>query len=478
MNPQKAKKQSVKVIVSETIMVLTVVMTVIILVLLVSGYWLNSDFEVEQSGMLQVSSVPTGATVEIDGEVSSWLQRTNTSKVLNSGEHTIKLTKDGYDSWSKTIRISEGLLYRLHYPRLFPLERNTEDILATTDYTKATISSDHNSMLLMNGTTEWAVVNLDTDNPSVRKLNVSRLFSDVSLAENAKVGLFNGEIMQYDWDYDSSHILFKVKNSDSIEWVLLDVDNVDKSTNLTKEFGGNFSRIEIVDNNSNNLLTIQDGNLQQINLPGRSISNIIASNVADFDHFGNEIVFSAADHSSEHENTDSSVNQPSNYIGLFKLGDDKITELERTNTATKVALGKFYDSKYIAVVSNNLVSIHQKDNYFEDVREYETSFSPDLVEVGHNGEFLLLTKDYTIATLDLEATKISEWTIENHYGWLDNDMLYTASNGNLVVYDFDGLNRRILANNASSHFPASVTSDKWLYYFSDNKLVRESIEVQ
>lgn len=476
MDPQKAKKQSVKVIVSETIMVLTVIMTVVILALLVSGYWLNSDFEVEQSGMLQVSSVPTGATVEIDGEASSWLQRTNTSKVLNSGEHTIKLTKDGYDSWSKTIRISEGLLYRLHYPRLFPTERTAEDVLVTTDYTKATISSDHNSLLLMNGTTEWAIVNLDTDNPSVRKLDISQLFSDVSLAEGAKVGLFTGEILQYDWDYDSSHILFKVKNGDNIEWILLDVNNVNKSTNLTKEFGGRFSHIEIMDNNSNNLLAIQDGSLRQINLPSRSISNVIASNVTDFDHFGNEVVFSAISSNSEQESADSSADHSSYYIGFFKLGDNKITELERTTTPTKVALGKFYDSKYITVVLGNLVSVHKKDDYLEDVQEYETSFTPDLVEVGHNGEFLLLIKDYTIAALDLEATKVNEWTIENHYGWLDNDMLYTVSDGSLIVYDFDGLNRRILAHNASSHFPASVTSDKWLYYFSDSKLVREPID--
>ena len=106
MDPERAKRrQSAKIIISETIMVLAVVITVTMLAFIVSGYWLNSDFKVERNGLLQISSVPTGADIYIDGD-SSWLQRTNTSKVLSSGEHSVKLTKDGYDSWQKTINYS------------------------------------------------------------------------------------------------------------------------------------------------------------------------------------------------------------------------------------------------------------------------------------------------------------------------------------------------------------------------------------
>ena len=83
MDPDKAKRrQSLKIIISETIMFVSVVVTVVILAFLVSGYWINSDFKVERQGLLQVSSIPTGAEVNIDGD-SSWFQRTNTSKTLS-----------------------------------------------------------------------------------------------------------------------------------------------------------------------------------------------------------------------------------------------------------------------------------------------------------------------------------------------------------------------------------------------------------
>ena len=80
----RARRQSFRVIFSEIIMVITVIVTVVILALLVSGYWLNSNFELERQGMLQINSIPTGASVEVDGD-APWFQRTNTSKVLSSG---------------------------------------------------------------------------------------------------------------------------------------------------------------------------------------------------------------------------------------------------------------------------------------------------------------------------------------------------------------------------------------------------------
>lgn len=462
MNQASTKKQSFKVIISETIMFIAVVITVIILALLVSGYWLNSNFQVERNGMLQISSFPTGATVEIDGEAGSWLERTNSSKILSSGEHAVKLTKDGYDSWSKTINISEGLLYRLHYPRLFLNQREISSALDLSKYTGATVSSNHNVALLMNDTTEWAYLNLDADELKTRPLDISKAFS-VTTTTEAPAGTtpapFTSKILQIDWDFDASHVLFKVANGEAIEWVLLDVNNVDKSINLTKEFGANFSHIEILDNNSNNLLAVQNHNLHKIDIPGRLISAVLVENVFDFDHYHNEIVFSTTG--------------STNTVGYFKLGDTELTNLTTTANPAKVAISKFYDNKYITIIEGQNISVHQKDAFDESVKKYVVSFTPDTVEVGHDGEFLLLARDHQLATLDMEAELIREWIIEHHYDWLDNDMLYTINDGELIVYDFDGLNRRVLAHDVSNHFPVAITSDKWLYYTSDTHLMRE-----
>ena len=464
---KQEKRQSLKVIISEVIMTLAVIITVTILALIVSGYWLNSDFKVERQGMLQVSSVPTGASVDIDGE-SSWLQRTNTSKVLTSGEHTVTLSKDGYDSWSKTINIEEGLLYRLHYPRLFWQDRKPEKMLNTTGTTKVFISSDHESIVLTNETTKWKYINLAQDELTPKTLDISKYFSGVSLAENSKTGLFTGKILSANWDYDANHILFKIQNADAIEWVLLDVNNMDKSINLTKEFGSDFSRIKILDNNSNNLLVVQNGNLHRIDLPGRVVSSVLVKNIDNFDHYENEVVYTAF-------NTKEGSDVPQHYVGYLQVGDKKATKLANISRPARLVISKFYDAKYITVLDQDEVTVYQAEN-FEEYHKYNLSFSPDYIKVGHDGEFITMYTDNKIATLDMEASKVREWeTAGKKFAWIDNDMIYTVSDGHLIVYDFDGYNERTIAKNVSDHFPAGITKNKYLYYFSDDHLMREWI---
>ena len=64
---KRARRQSRRVIISEILMVLTVIATVSILAFVVSGYWVGSDFKIERQGLLQVYSIPTGADVDVDG---------------------------------------------------------------------------------------------------------------------------------------------------------------------------------------------------------------------------------------------------------------------------------------------------------------------------------------------------------------------------------------------------------------------------
>lgn len=463
MDLEKAKKhQSIKVIVSEAIMVLTVAITVIILALVVSGYWLNSNFQVERNGMLQISSVPTGADVSIDDKDSSWIERTNASKILPSGKHTVMVSKEGYDSWSKEINISEGLLYRLHYPRLFLQNRTPEKILDTNGYSYATVSSDRNSLLLINDTTNWLLVDLRNENPKTTKLDIANVISGTSLAEGADVGLFTGKILSADWNYDSNRILFNIMQQDKSEWVLLDIKDPSKSINITKEFSLNFSNIKILDNAANNLLALSDGNMHRIDVSARSVSAVIASQVSYFDHFHNEVVFSA-------------TKEDKPYVGYFKIGNEEITELLETESPAMVAISKFYDTKYISILIGKQLSLYEQLDMAK-YGEYILTIEPKSLKVGHDGEFLIMNDGRHIASLDMEANKVVEWDIAGDtFGWIDNDMIYSISDGELIVYDYDGFNRRPLAKNVSSHFPAAITLNKWLYYFSDDNLIRELI---
>ncbi len=466
-------------------MVLTVALTVIVLAFLVSGYWLNSNLEVERQGMLQVSSNPTGANVLIDGE-SSWLQRTNTSKVLPVGEHTITLTKDGYDTWSKTIAISEGLLYRLHYPRLFLLDRTPEQYLDTSNLIYATVSPDRESILLINNTTKWSLVRLSDEKPEPRVVDVSGIFSGASSDPDA---LFSSTILASNWSRDGSRAILKTQSGDSTEWVLLDVRNPSHSINLTREFSSDFSEIQIADDSANTLLAVQDGNLRKIDTSARSMSTVLVTGISFFDHFDNEVVFTAvapvvseSDSSTDAESsadveptTDSDVVSAPYYVGSLKLGNDKTTRLLPLSSPAKVVISKFYDDKYLTLLDGSQVQVYRKDD-LSLYTEHSLSFEPAIITVGHDGEFISMSTGAHFATLDMESNEIADWSAPSeHFGWLDDDMVYAVSDGELIVYDYDGLNRRVLSSDVSATLPVTITDNKWLYYFKGSSIVREWI---
>lgn len=460
MDPEKRiRRQSLKVIVSEIIMVVTVIITVIILAFLVSGYWLGSDFKVERQGMLQIYSMPTGANVAVDGD-APWFQRTNTSKVLSSGEHEVVLTKDGYDSWSKTVNISEGLLYRLHYPRLFLLDRKKESVYQAEAPVFATVSPDYNSMLITNNTTDWLLINLNRNNIEPSIVDVSNLSAYISKADDAEKGLFTGKILSANWSNDNEHILMQISGGESSEWLILNVKTPKNSVNITREFATTFDDVRIFDSSASNLLALRNHNLHKIDVATRQVSAIMAENIKSYDFYDSELVFSSDGEIIYSENGSESP---------------KILDQTSPEAKTEVLISRFYEDKYITVVSDNQFTLYRRNN-FEQIFTGEISFVPDEVKIGHSGSFVFMEKDGQVAIFDMEIMKLKEWQLDSpEFGWLDSNMLYSIKDGGLIVYDFDGLNRRELSSNVSAHFPVAITDNKWLYYFSDNALVRETI---
>ena len=143
---QQKKRHLIRVILAEAGMVLAVILIVVVTLMITMGFFINSEGRLEQTGLVQIHSVPTGASVTIDGETI--FSRTNLSRSLAAGEHHLKLSRDGYDTWERTITMYSGLLLRLYYPRLF-LEHRTPETMLTFDHQFEfySVSSERNFIL-------------------------------------------------------------------------------------------------------------------------------------------------------------------------------------------------------------------------------------------------------------------------------------------------------------------------------------------
>jgi len=104
-----------------------------LVVLYTAGYRFNrTNNTVSQTGTLSIASTPRGATAHVNGEdindaTPAVLQR------LSSGTRIVKLTKDGYHDWERTVNIESG----------------------STAYVTAPLFASEEPVLLAQGGTEW-----------------------------------------------------------------------------------------------------------------------------------------------------------------------------------------------------------------------------------------------------------------------------------------------------------------------------------
>lgn len=125
-SPHFMKKQ---ILISLTVFLFLIVGTVAV-VLYGSGY--RFGFEsgqpvVNGTGLLVASSIPKGAQVLIDGELST---ATDNTINLKPGEYTIQIVKEGYFPWEKKVRVQEKVVTSVD-ALLFPLAPKLESITAS-----------------------------------------------------------------------------------------------------------------------------------------------------------------------------------------------------------------------------------------------------------------------------------------------------------------------------------------------------------
>jgi hypothetical protein len=214
---------------------------------------------------------------------------------------------------------------------------------------------------------------------------------------------------------------------------------------------------------------VDGGELRKLDISEQSISKILASNVTSFNLYDENIVYVA--------NNKVSV--------LKKIDGEAIDLLDVQGDRIFAALTRSYRDNYLTVVEDGKLSLYKgqlprdkDDKSFEQIFSVEIGLMPERIKIGVDGDFVIMSNGKNIVTLDMESENVSRFEVEDgKIGWLDDHLLYVVDNdGDMVVYDYDGLNRRELSKNASQRLSATVSEDdRWLYYFSDGWLVRESL---
>ncbi len=507
---EKRRRQLIRVVIAEVGMVLSVIAIVVVAILAAMGFMISGNGSIEQSGLIQIHSLPTGANVKIDG--NTIMPRTNLSRSLVDGTHSIEIYRDGYDTWQNNIQIKAGVLTRLYYPRLFLQNRTSEQVknLTSKDNLEFYSPSPKRNYILYaeKGASDWQLLDIRGDDVKTTIIDVSGVLwgmveeNETKRQNSDTVGThtykFHGTIEELKWSNDENNILVKVSYDGKMEWILVHLREVARSLNLTQVFGlGNDAKLEVIDDAANQLYILERQQLRRINTADETISRVLVDKVQSFANNGMRVIYVAE--------TDEQK-----LVGVFR-DDDKsgtvIKELPKKSTV-RVALSEYYGDDYMSwLVDRKLTILYGRlpsynangidmNSYKYLVEDLEMSELPDAFSASPDGDYLVARKGTKHMVTELSDGQLYEYTAPAEaLRWLDGSMMYAIRDQEILVWDFDGANLRKLTKDvakteeidqesASKNVLTNAdlviaNNDRWMYYLANGEkftvLTREKI---
>lgn len=465
MDRAKAKKiRNIRVIATNIFMSISVVAIVFVLMLIAMGFTFNESGGLEQAGLAQIVSHPSGANVEIDG--NNQVSRTEFSKMLSAGKHKIRISKNGYGTWEKDLKVDAGLLTRVEWVRLFPKHFESHDVLEFDNLRFATFSADRKHLLaLEKGGSSLKYIDIQSDNPQANELSLNECFSGkVKNNDSSSLAVLS-------WNDDNSKIIAKWTAGEKTSWHIINLNHPDRSVNLSQKFNLDFESILIANDSASKLWVLENGNLRIIDVNNLTISGSIASNIHKIAHNKNVASFIYKDDEDKY------------HLGLFKEGEQgytTIADIDNTNNETvfRLAMGTYWSEEWLAYSAGQQLNIisgkypsYEKDkaSALKERLSRKLEFTPQLASVNANQRILVLTSDKSMLSYDFETKE--QYDIElnatlTNITWLDDYLIWQNIDNSIITRDFDGDNRREIVSNVSNPFPAVISeNNNYLYYF-------------
>ena len=485
------RRRTIKVLITDLFMATSVVAIVIILVAAVAGWRINSDFTVEQNGLVSIKTKPTGANVIIDDE--PLYQTTNMSKMLSGGKHKVVLEKDGYERWEKEVEITPGWLLRLEYPRLFKQNRTKNTVKEFDGLSFFYVSPDRTTVLFSeDNTTTWSIITDLGSKPKIRQIDVKGIF------DGTDEGYFNLKIDTIEWSKNNERILINVVGNETVgnakinidEWGIINIKDVKESINLSN----NYSRYEA---NSKNILAtakketqkkiIQakfeneagdkilanvSGSLIHIDTNSKTINSVVAKSIESFTLLDQTILYKTA-----FENEKS-------YLELLRIGEKNPT-IVATNSNKKAKISfeitRFNSTSYLLYTIDNHLFVYRANDFptggskfnMKPIIDTTIGIISSEANTSHNKEFIILREGSRSITFDTELEKYYEYDYgDEEIRFLDDYLLFRVdkASGTLLTWDFDSTNVRTLVVDKAVHgYDALISSNnKYLYYIAKN----------
>lgn len=468
MKPGRAtRKEIIRRALTYALMSVSVLVLVTLLMLAVLGYTFNpTDRKLEQGGLLQFASVPSGAKVLVDQVPLG--SRTPSKLTADASNHVVTMSLDKYHTWQKTIDLKAGMVGWLSYTRLIPKELKTEKIRELPALSGALASPERKWFALLGDTTvpQMTVANLQNDKVEFKTLSLpAESFTAPSEGKTQAFRLVS-------WSLNSETLLLQHTYDDNkFEWLVVDRDEAAKTFNISARLGLAASKVEFAGRDGRTAFALSnDGTVRRLNLNDETISRPLVANAVDFTVYDPDTVLytTAADATAKQRTVGYVRENMEIPQSLDTYADD--------GQPIHIGMSEYFGKRYVAASHGASVHITSGDLPHQDnhgnqksVASFKAPAAIEHLSMSTNGRFVIAEAAGTYTVHDLELAKTDTTTLKHTSGsarplkWADSFMAWYDAGGLLRLYEFDGGNQHDTVKVAEGFDIAFSPNDKYLY---------------
>lgn len=465
-----------------TLMVFAVAGLVALLFFIISGYRFNQyDGKVEQGGLVQFDSKPSGADIWVD---QAHLGNKTPAKItVTAGAHTINMGRDGYYDWRKNVVVQAGTILWLDYARFIPKILQQVTVAPTAKPTSSVASIDSKQLAYMADTTKpvISVVNLDTDTPKVAALTIAA--SDYTKSTTGATGTFTID----SWSNDNRYLLIRHTFDEKLEWLTLDTVGTNDAVNITSLFSVDANDVQFSRGDASILyLLTSSGELRRGDVKAKTLASAMVANVESFSQYDNSTVTFVT-------KVDAMTKNRS--VGYVSTGASA-PRLVRSypddgTTAVHFAIVRYYNQNHFVITYGTQVDILTGDLPSSDVKNpaalqafatfTDASGVAEILPSPESHRFVMLRSDAAVSAYDLELKQASrvEFSRPLSTSWIDEFHYATVADGGSVrLYDFDGTNGHDLLTSSLGGAVVMTPNGKYFYGFTTGSTTTELSRVK
>jgi PEGA domain-containing protein len=481
-HPPSKRKQILQRAVIYSLMSVTVVGLVVVLVFIMLGYQFNrSDGSIEQGGLVQFDSRPTGGKVSIDGV--NFGTRTPSKTTLSAGQHFVTMQRDGYKNWQKSVDVLAGEVLWLNYTRFIPTELTPASVADFSIVSSTSVSPDSKWMAIKENPNDASILLVDIADDTVKRSALVLPAASYTASVQGKTHSFS----LVKWDPDSRYILVKhIYDDTKIEWIVVDTQDINDTQNVTKLLSIDASKVVFSGDNPKVLYAQIGSDVRRVDVGSATLSRPLASNVAEFSVYEDStIVFSSLLDPETKKRT----------VGYYDQGSDK-TRIVRTYTddgisPVHIALGEYFSETYFAVSYGDKIDILKGDfsnpSKAKQIATMSVVGGAQYLTISTDGRFVVAQRGGTLVVNDLELNKSTTTEIKgvsevtDQFKWLDTYTVWSDRDGMVRLYEFDGANQHnimqvtpgfnVTLNPNAKYMYGIIKSDDGMFHLQRVKMI-------